>query len=196
MMCLGRKLIGARSLLALDFLTVIDAFTRDITSIVDQPAALTVNVRGVAEEWKPDYAIAHKDGRRDLVMVRTVKWLMKRDPDHGAWMRDLVDAMTQAAKRAGYGFRLVTEEQIRVQPRLANAKMLRRHLVPYRSPDGEIAAIDSLADLPKESSVAELQARLGERFDAFVLALQLDWLGHLRIDRRVPFGRMSSFVKT
>lgn len=192
---LNQKLIGARSLLALDFLTVTDAFTRDITSIVDQPAALIVNVRGEAKEWEPDYAIAHKDGRRDLVMVRTVEWLMKCDANHSAWMRDFVDAMTHAAKRAGYGFRLVTEEQIRIQPRFSNAKLLRRHLVPYRFPDGEIAAIDALTDLPKESSVAELQARLGNRFDAFVLALRLDWLGHLDMDRRTPFRRTSSFVK-
>ncbi|MBN8979406.1 MAG: hypothetical protein J0I08_23350 [Rhizobiales bacterium] len=183
-------------MLALDFLTVIDAFTRDVTSIADQPAALAVSVRGQLMEQRPDYMIAHKNGRRDLVLVRTVSWLTGRNSEHGAWKRDLVDAMTHAAKRAGCGFRLVTEEQIRIQPRLANAKMLRRHLIPYRSPDGEIAAIESLADLPKESSVAELQARLGERFDAFVLALQLDWLGHLRMDRRTPFGRRSPFVKT
>lgn len=196
MMRLEQKLIGARSLLALDFLTVIDAFTKDIASIVDQPAALTVNVRGEAKEWEPDYAIAHKDGRRDLVMVRTVGWLMKRDPDYAAWMRDFVDAMTRAAKRAGYGFRLVTEEQIRIQPRFSNAKLLRRHVVSYRSSDGEIAAIDALADLPGKSSVAELQAQLGDRFDAFVLALRLDWLGHLDMDRRTPFRRTSSFMKT
>lgn len=196
MMRIGRKLIGARSLLALDFLTVTDAFTRDITAIVDQPAPLSILVRGKTKEWKPHYMIARENGRRDLVMVRTVSWLIGRDPAHGAWMRDLVDAMKDTASIEGYGFRLVTEEQIRVQPRLTNAKILRRHIVPYRPDHDEIAGIEALDELPAQSSVADLQSRLGERTDAFVVALNLDWLGHLRIDRRNPFSRASSFVKT
>ncbi|CAM5391559.1 hypothetical protein AFEL58S_01886 [Afipia felis] len=196
MMCIERKLVGARSLLALEFLTVIDAFTRDITDIVDQPAPLAVNVRGETKLGKPDYMIAHEDGRRDLVLVRSVEWLTGDDPGYGAWMRDFIDALTVAARRIGFGFRLVTEEQIYVQPRLANAKLLRRHLTPYRSINEEFVGIEALADLPKETSVAALQRRLGDGIDAFIVALRLDWLGHVRLDRRTAFGRASSFVKT
>ncbi|WP_046869229.1 hypothetical protein [Microvirga massiliensis] len=196
MACLGRKLIGARSLLALDFLTVTDAFSRDVADMTDQPEPLEIGHRGETRAWFPDYMIARESGRRELVIVRTVGWLTGRDASYGAWMRDLVDAMEEAAHRAGFGFRLVTEEQIRVQPRLANAKMLLRHLDPYRPRRDDVAAIDALAGIPDESSVSELQERLGRRLDAFPLALRLDWLGHLRMDRRTWFRRKSGFTKT
>jgi hypothetical protein len=196
MMRIKRKLVGARSLLALEFLTVTDAFTRDITDIVADPTPLVVNVRGEMKQGKPHYMIAHENGRRDLVMVHTVSWLTGTTAEKGAYRRDFLDGMAEAARRKGYGFRLVTEEQIYVQPRLANAKLLRRHLVPYRSNNDEIAAIEALGGLPEESSVAALQETLGKRIDAFVVALRLDWLGHLKLDRRTHFSRASTFVKT
>lgn len=195
MVCIERKLIGARSILALNFLTVTDAFTRDVTDITDKPASLNVHVRGKVVEWEPHYMIAHDDGRRDLVMVHTVSWLIGKTEEHAAYKRDLVDAMAVAARRAGFGFRLVTDEQVYVQPRLANARMLRRHLPSFGTSDGHVTALEALSDLPEESRVADLQACLGKSFDAFVLAIQLDWLGHLRLDRRTLFSRASSFVK-
>lgn len=139
--------------------------------------------------------MTHDDGTREYVMVRTVSWLLGRNAKRAAARRDFLDAMSVAARRAGRKFRLVTEEQIRVQPRLNNAKMFQRHLVPYRNNAGERAAIEALAGLPENSSVATLQDRLGGRFDAFVVAIQLDWLGHLRLDRSTEFSRSSSFSK-
>lgn len=196
MMGIGRKLIGGRSLLAIEFLTVTDAFTRDITDIVVDPEPLAVNVRGEMKEWKPDYMFAHKDGRRDLVTVRTVKWLTRMNAMDAARQRDLVDGMASAAARKGHGFRLVTEEQIYVKPRLDNAKLLRRHLAPFRSDHDETKAIEALGRLPKETSVSALQNVLGKTIDAFVAALRLDWLGHLELDRDTKFSRGSTFVKT
>lgn len=195
MICIERQLVGARSLLALNFLTVLDAFTRDIASISDKPAPLDILVRGKVMEWEPHYMIAYDDGRRDLVMVRTVSWLLGETDEHADYKRDLVDAMTQAARLAGFGFRLVTDEQVYVQPRLANARMLRRHLPSFGTPDGHVAALEALSEMPEETSVHALQERIGKRFDAFVLAIQLDWLGHIRMDRRTLFSRKSSLVK-
>lgn len=195
MMRLGRRLVGARSLLALDFLTVTDAFTRDLIDLHDQPEPLDVSVRGETSEWRADYVMSHTDGRRDLVMVRTVRWLEGPDGRRRAWMCDLVDAMALAARRAGYGFRLVTEDQVRVQPRLDNAKMIRRHIDPPRPRAEDVAAIDALADLPDEATVRDLQDRLGPGLDAFPLALRLDWLGHIRMDRGTWFGRTSPFSR-
>ncbi|WP_322517158.1 hypothetical protein SR870_06265 [Rhodopseudomonas palustris] len=196
MMCLEDKLVGARSLLALDFLTVIDAFTRNVTDVIDELAPLSVDVRGEAKVQRIDYAIFHKDGQRDLVLVWTVSWLMQRTRELGVTPREFIDAMTSAARRIGFGFRLETEDDIRVQPRLSNAIMLRRHLVGYGEKDRKLFAIDALAQLPKESSVAALQEQVGSRFDAFALALQLDWLGHIKMDGRTAFSRRSTFVKT
>ncbi|MGP9811382.1 hypothetical protein ACTZWT_07710 [Rhodopseudomonas sp. NSM] len=193
------KLVGARSLLALDFLTVIDAFTRNVTDVIDELAPLSVDVRGEAKMQRIDYAIFHKDGQRDLVLVWTVSWLMQRTRELGVTPREFIDAMTSAARRIGFGFRLETEDDIRVQPRLSNARMLRRHLVGYAENDQKLQkllAIDALAQLPKESSVAALQEQVGSRFDAFALALQLDWLGHIKMDGRTAFSRRSTFVKT
>ncbi len=195
MVCIGRKLIGARSMLAFNFLMITDAFTRDITEMNDKPVSFDINVRGTVRTWEPHYMIAHSDGLREIVMVHTVAWLMGKSDAYAAYKRDLVDAMADAASHAGFGFRLVTDEQVYVQPRLANAKLLRRHLPTFGTPEGHVAALEALNVLPSKSSVADLQARLGRRFDAFVLSLQLDWLGHLRLDRRTAFSRASTFVK-
>jgi len=182
-------------MLAFNFLVVTDAFTRDIIDMNDKPAPLEINVRGKVRTWEPHYMIAYADGLRELVMVHTVAWLMGRSDDYAAYKRDVVDAMSDAAIRAGFGFRLVTDEQIYVQPRLINAKTLRRHFPTFDSAKDHVTALEALDGLPSASSVADLQARLGKRLDAFVLSLQLDWLGHLRLDRRKPFSRASTFVK-
>lgn len=182
-------------MLAFNFLVVTDAFSRDIIEMTDKPTPFEINVRGKVRTWEPHYMIGHSDGLRELVMVHTVAWLMGKSEDYAAYKRDLVDSMADAASHAGFGFRLVTDEQVYVQPRLNNAKMLRRHLPTFGTSNGHLAALEALDELPSESSVADLQACLGKRLDAFVLSLQLDWLGHLRLDRRTAFSRASTFVK-
>lgn len=196
MMCLENKLVGARSLLALDFLTVIDAFTRNVTDVIDGPPPLSFDVRGEATVQRIDYAIFHQDGQRDLVLVRTLSWLSYRVRKLSVTPRDFIDAMSSAARRIGFGFRFVAENDIRIQPRLSNARMLRRHLVGYAENVQKLLAIEALAQLPEELSIAALQEQVGSRLDAFALALQLDWLGHIRVDRRTAFSRHSTFVKT
>ncbi len=196
MMRIGRKLVGAHSMLALNFLTVVDAFTRDLTDIIADPETLSVNVRGEIKPAPIHYMLDYKDGYRELAIVRTVKWLHGKCPELGAYERDYVDAVKLAAHRAGYGFHLATEEQIYVEPRFYNARMMRRHLVPYRTDHDEWVGIEALQELPKEASIPALQQLLGPRIDAFVVALRLDWLGRLVLDRTTRFSRASTFMKT
>ncbi|MGM4892019.1 hypothetical protein [Tardiphaga sp. 839_C3_N1_4] len=183
-------------MLALNFLTVVDAFSHDITDIVADPEPLAVNVRGDVKLGQTQYMLDHKDGYRELAIVRTVGWLHGKTPEQGAYRRDYVDAVKSAAHLAGYGFRLATEEQVYVEPRFWNARMMRRHLAPYRTDHDEWVGIEALQELPKKSSVPALQELLGARIDAFVVALRLDWLGRVVLDRKSRFSRTSNFVKT
>lgn len=193
---LAQKLVGARSLLALDYLTLVDAFTHDLTGMDDAPPELPLVVRGKTKKWSADYEMSKSDGTRTFVMVRTVEWMQGKNEERGEFRRDLLDAMKLASERAGRQFMLVTENEIRVQWRLYNARLVQRHVVPYRALNDELVAFEALQELPEESSIAALQERIGNRFDALVLAVRLHWWGRLKLDERVKFTRDSTFVRT
>lgn len=193
---LAQKLVGARSLLALDYLTLVDAFTHDLIGMDDAPPELSLVVRGKTKKWSADYEMTMSDGTRIFVTVRTVKWMKGKTEKRAAFRRDFLDAMKLASERAGRKFMLITEDKIRVQWRLYNARLVQRHVVPYRELNDEYLAFEVLQELPERSSIAALQERIGSRYDAFVLAVRLHWWGRLKLDERVKFTRQSTFVRT
>lgn len=192
---LSRKLVAARSLLALDYLTVTDAVWRDLENVEEMPFVIDVCYGGRPREWIPDYLVVRKGRIGDLVMVRTLGWLHPTSSRRRDHVLERLATYREAARVNGFGFRLYTEEQVRVQPRLYNAKLLARHVSPFMPRAEIVAAIDALGDLPTESSVPALGERLGRPDSALRLALNLHWLGHVRMDPKVYHGRDTGFTK-
>jgi len=191
----GGQLVDCESLLEGDFVTIVDAFDRDLVEILEQPPALKVWFAGRHRKWTPDFLVQLSRARPELVEVKTLEALYPENEvdaaKTGAWW----EAVAETAARQGFDFSLQTEDEIRIQPLLWNAKLLGRYADDLY-PEGLVRrGRAALLSLPQETSVAALQELIGGDVDAFALAIRLDWLGHVEIDRTARFARSSSMRK-
>jgi hypothetical protein len=129
--------------------------------------------------------------------VKHLNWLYHRDPEKRALARARWQAMATAARERNCVLRLLTEDEIRVQPRLINAKLIHRHCSPLGANASLVSAISALTCLPDNSDIRALGEVLGEdlKGEALALAIRLERAGHIRIDRRSRYTRQSCFSK-
>lgn len=178
-----------------DFVTIVDAYERDLVEIQEQPAPLKVWADGKWRTWTPDFLIGLRGKRTELVEVKTLEALYPEDDEKAASVAAWIDGVEEAAAAAGFDFSLQTEDEIRIQPLLWNARLLGRYaddLYPERLVQ---RGREVLLGLSPETSVAALQERIGGEVDAFPLAIRLDWLGHVEIDRTERFARSSRMIQ-
>jgi hypothetical protein len=195
---LGGKLVSADSMLEADFVLVTDAYEDDFTDIISQPFTLAISVNGRERKWTPDYLIVRKARFDEIVEVKILSWLYHTDSAKRLFARERLRAMRAAAEERGCKFRLVTEDEIRVQPRLWNAMLVYRHCGPFLQQADLVSALTSLARAPDESAVGTFGEILPEalRSQALRLAIVLERLGHLVIDRSERYSAFSRFTKT
>lgn len=209
----GGTSVPFESLLERDWLIRTDTYDRDLKWIVAQPevdaekGGLPYWFDGRMRVWIPDFMRQRKgsgglqDPRPDLVEVKPLVRVYPDDPDETRReeRRDYVAAKFEAIRMAalgrGYGFSLATENEIRIQPSLRNADLLRRcagKLFPERwEAMGRLAVLR----LPRESSIRELQRVLPEDVDAFSVALRLAWRGEIALAPLENWTRVTTFVR-
>jgi hypothetical protein len=194
---LGGKVVAGESMLELDFLVVTDAFEDDIVDVTAQPYSMSIWVQGRKRTWTPDFLIIRSAGFAELVEVKYLSWIYHRDVEKRALARARLQAMEGAARERNCVLRVLTEDEIRVQPRLANAKLIHRHCSPLANKAQLVAALSALARLPNATNVSALQEVLGSDHGthALALAIRLERMGHIRIDRKSPYTRWSCFSK-
>jgi hypothetical protein len=193
---LGGKLVSGESLLELDFLIVTDAFECDFVDIIAQPFSTDIMAGTRKRTWTPDFLIRRRTGFDELVEVKHLNWLYHTDLAKRALARARCQAMAAVARERNCTFRLITEEEIRVQPRLINAKLIHRHCSPLAPKADLIRAIFALTHLPDDSRVCALAEVLGDfEAQALVLAIRLERAGHIRLDRHSQYTRQSRFSK-
>jgi len=195
---LGGKLVSADSMLEADFVLATDAYEDDFTDIVSQPFMLTIFVNGRERRWTPDYLIKREARFDEIVEVKMLSWLYHVEPEKRLLARERVRAMQTAAQDRGCKFRLVTEDEIRVQPRLWNAMLVYRHCGPFMPQSDLVCALSALAMTPDETSITSFADFLPEtlRRQAVRLAINLERLGHLLIDRSEKYSANSRITKT
>ena len=170
----GGQVVDCESLLEGDFVTIVDAYDRDLVEIQEQPLALRIFFEGRFHKWTPDFLLRLRGKRPELVEVKTLEALYPEDEDEAARVEGWWHAVEEAVLRRGFDFCLQTEDEIRIQPLLWNAKLLGRYaddLIPERLVR---AGREALLALPEETTVADLKAVLGGGVDAFPLAIRLD----------------------
>jgi len=194
---IGYKVISGESLLELDFLVLIDDVMSDLVGIFAQPMKLPIVVAGRSTTWNPDFLLSRTDLHHELVEVKTEEALHPEDPDERRLVTLRIEAMRKAAAAAGFGFRLATEREIRVQPRLDNARLVHRSMSPFFTKADILTVIAALGRLPERSDVPTLATTLPCRLAIYALplALCLERLGHLFFDRSLLIRGASSFTK-
>lgn len=193
---LGGKLVSAESLLEFDCLVVLDDVEPDIVDVTAQPFELLIpfGPKG-ASRWTPDFQVVHADGRQELIEVKTEKTLHPDDPEKRRIVLARVAAMRSAAAAAGYQFRILTEREIRVQPRLDNARLVHRAMSPFLSENNILQAAETLRALEETTSLHDFLAALpvGLQPYALILALRLERSGFVAFDRRLAIDSSSTF---
>ncbi len=149
-------------------------------------------------KWTPDYLIKRKARYDEIVEVKILSWLYHADPAKRLFARERLRAMRAAAEERGCKFRLVTEDEIRVQPRLWNAMLVYRHCGPFLQQADLVSALAALSRAPNEGTVGTFGEILPEalRRQALRLAIVLERLDHLVIDRSEKYSAFSRFTKT
>jgi hypothetical protein len=193
---LNGKLVSGDSLLEIDALLLID-YDGNFEDVVAQPFTIEIKVGERVRRWTPDFHIVRTDRQDDLVEVKILSWLYHTDPAKAALARKRLDAMTAACAQRGYSFMLLTEDEIRVEPRLYNAHMAHRHNGQLTPPSAIVLGLSALAAAPDTLTIrdfAELIAPL-HPIHALGLAVRLERLGHVRIDRRSRYSFASIITK-
>ena len=194
---LNGKLVSGESLLEMDALATLD-YDGDFEDVTAQPFTIEIVVGEKKRRWTPDFVIARKNRSDDLVEVKILSWLYHKDPAKKAVARIRVDAMESACSERGFSFMLLTEDEIRVEPRLYNAKMSRRHNGQLMPHSWIVIGLSALAIAPPMLTIrdfAELIAPL-HQIHGLGLAVRLERLGHLRIDRRSRYSLDSTITQT
>jgi len=104
------------SLLEKDFMYLLD-YDRDVSYWHEQPLRIRFNHGGKVNRYTPDLEV-HRAAQKQLIEVKP-----KDKVDSGEW-DVLFRAASSVCEQEGYEFLVVTDEIIRLQPRLENVKLL------------------------------------------------------------------------
>jgi hypothetical protein len=134
----------------------------------------------------------------EVVEVKMLTWLYHKDPEKAALAKRRLDAIEAACTKLGFSFTLLTEDEIRVEPRLYNAKMVQRHCGPLVPQSSIVLALSALAAAPDTIMIREFGNMIAPLHPIHVLGLtvKLERLGHVRIDRREKYTFSSTMTKT
>lgn len=160
-----------------------------VASIWAQPLRLDVHFEGELYRPIPDFLAEYHDGGIVLWEVRAAGAVISADPAEQARVDAWYEAVRAEAARRGYDHRLVTERDIRVQPRLDNA----RHVLRGTGDVVDVRALSAVRlvvqVLPDPLTIGKVRDAVGRDVDtAFWAIMRLIYLGELAADMTVPFG--------
>lgn len=147
----NKSTIYFESLLEQDFIYLLET---DITiiSYASQPLTVEYFAQGKTRKYTPDF-IVRTSNMTEIVEVKPKKYLDKYVP--------LYEAVRPVFFERGWDFRVITEENIRLEPRLYNAKLLCRY-ANYQVNPNHYAACMSIIRVKNAISLKELSFNLAQ----------------------------------
>lgn len=193
---LNGKLVSGDSLLEIDALFLLD-YDGGFKDVVAQPFTIEIEVGSRTLRWTPDFLVVRKDRQDELIEVKVLSWLYHSDPVKAALARARLDALKSACFRRGFSFMLLTEDEIRVEPRLYNAHISHRHNSALAPPSSIVIGLSALAVAPATLTIREFAHLIAplHPVHGLGLAVRLERLGHIRIDRRTRYSLDSMITK-
>lgn len=189
---LDGKLLDGEGATEIDFWTVVDFCEEQLVDADAQWHPITFELYGKTRVWTPDARLIRRDRNRPTLIeikpLSTVNVDPEEDPLGAAVVEEWMAALTEAADREGAGFELITDADVRMEPRFWNAEMMHRALASRLDERLLFAIVDELPRLPFYASVQNLLELVPEIEDfALTAACCLDRQGHIRLDRSTPF---------
>jgi hypothetical protein len=146
------RTIWFESLLERDFLYLLEYDHLDVEYFESQPCRIHYRREGRKRRYTPDFLVVRKGGRQIVEVKPEEKALEERN-------REIFRIAAAACARQGYEFRVVTDAEIRIEPRLENVKILLRYQRTEVLPQHQI--------LSDEFFAGRREATLGEFMDFF-----------------------------
>lgn len=125
------KTIWWESQLEQDYIYLLE-FDPDVTSYQEQPPTISYVLNGKKRRYTPDFLVERRD-KRQIIEVKPEEHITKEKN------LLLFNSVAPILSQEGYEFNLVTDKAIRIQPRLANIKLLTRYARTPIDPQLQIA---------------------------------------------------------
>lgn len=116
-------------------------FQHDVLRYREQPATLGLEVEGKARRYTPDFAVERPWGV-DIIEVKPADIAARPE-----WQA-LFQAAAERIGGLGLRYQILTEREIRVEPRLSNIRLLLRYSQNTLDPHHQNAALGFLTDGP------------------------------------------------
>jgi hypothetical protein len=197
----GHKALGLalfESLLERDFQTVLCADPR-VQAYAVQSHRLRYwlpSVSGVQTQhtYTPDAVVVLKDGRPAVFEVKHSRLRLR-----SGWQKREPHIRRAYIEDHGVHFQVVTEQDIRIQPRLSNYEIMLRHRHPMDDAEAEIAVRDALYRVHQRPNIGEVcdacllrNNRLSRIYSALIrLALS----GEIALDLDTPLSLATAIVR-
>lgn len=171
------KTIWWESQLEQDYIYLLE-FDPDVTSYQEQPPTISYVANGKKRRYTPDFLV-ERHGKKQIIEVKP--------EDHITKEKNLLlfNSVAPIFSREGYEFNLVTDKEIRVQPRLSNIKLLTRYARTPISPRLQIACHEFFIG-KHEARLSEVASFLAGKNLGMQSAYSLLYWGILLIDLMKP----------
>ena len=135
------RMVWFESFLERDFIHLLE-FDPDVVSFAEQPLTLEYLHQGKTRKYTPDFHVQYAAQRQVLVECKPTVFVDRED-------NQIKFAAGQAwCAERGWAFRVVTEADIRREPRLANVKLLGRYARLHVAPQVQSRVFAALAASP------------------------------------------------
>lgn len=183
----NRRMVGYEQLLEADVLTLFE-FSPAIAAFREQPRHIYFGDEGKIRRCTPDFEIVLSDGsdRSILVEIKPSAQLQKDEV-----RTKLIDIHAHLC-REGELFVILTEGEIRMQPRLGNLKQLRAFLPPFQLGRDQIHRALRMLENPGTRTFGESASLVGADTIVTLLAsgyAQFDLNESLTLDTLINFSK-------
>jgi hypothetical protein len=178
----GNRQISISGLLQMDF-CILTETDPTVARFWQRPLVVEFYFAGRVRKHRLDFYVEHRDGRRIMWTVRTAKTLALESAAGLPWTTAYYECVSNQVRQNDCESRIASEREIRIEPRLHNAKIILRGCSPLHPKHTVFAARAALQRMPDEFSIGEFRERFADpSVDAFNALMRLIWLGDVRPD--------------
>jgi hypothetical protein len=172
-----RRVVWYESLLERDYMYLLE-IDSDVISYREQPGRIYYTLDGRCHRYTPDLLVERRS-EKQVVEVKLKKQAEKEE------YRRLFRIARETCRRAGYVFRVATEETIRLQPRLNGVKLLYKYARTEFLPQHQIGCHEFFS-VRQEAPLGEVTQFFASRGIGQQVVYALIFRGVLSVDLMRP----------
>jgi TnsA endonuclease N terminal len=172
--------IWFESLLERDFLCLLEYDFFDVKFFKSQPCRIHYRSDGKKRRYTPDFLVI-RNSKRQIIEVKPEEKALEQKN------RALYRIAAQTCAKEGYEFRVVTDVEIRVEPRLDNIKLLLRYQRTLTQPQHQIYCQEFFGGRRNATLQQVMEFFEGKDVEKQVVYSLIRW-GALGVDLMEPIG--------